>query len=115
MEVQDRIDALIKALGKNQRTFALTIGVAPTVINHIIAGNKANEGKRNAPSYGLLVKICETYPNVNLDWLVLGKGVMFKDIPLPDDLDIVKPSDATLKALLAQIEDYRMRELQGKL
>lgn len=110
MSIQDRIIDLIKALGKNQRTFAQSLGVASSVISHIVTGNKSNEGKRNAPSHALLEKIGNVYSNVNMAWLVLGEGTMFKDLPAPEDMEIVKPNDATLKALLTQLEGYRERE-----
>ncbi len=72
-QVQDRIHLLIQELGKNPNAFSVSLQVSGTQIYHII------KGKRNKPSFDLLAKICEMYPQVSLDWLVLGKGTMFRN------------------------------------
>jgi hypothetical protein len=111
MEIQERINLLIKSLDKNVNSFSVDLQISSSIIHHIIVGSKSNGGKKNAPSYGLLVKICEKYPNVNLDWLMLGKGEMFKDSPTKkEDMAIVKPNDDVIKNLLSQLEEYKQRE-----
>lgn len=111
MEIQDRIFELIKALELNVNSFAVKLGVPNATITHIVKGNQ--QGRRNAPGYGMLVRICETFPQVNLDWLLLGVGYMFRDVALnlpTKDLQIAKPDDGTLRNLLSQIDEYKKRE-----
>lgn len=79
MDIQDRISLLIKTLNMNKNSFSKKIGVTNTVIGHIVVGNSFNEGKRNKPSFDLLVKILDSFPEVNSEWLLRGKGTMFND------------------------------------
>ncbi|NJO00853.1 MAG: helix-turn-helix transcriptional regulator [Bacteroidia bacterium] len=72
-EVQDRLNLLIYRLAKNPNAFSMKLGVSGTQIYNII------KGKRNKPSFRLLARICEAYPQINLEWLVLGEGPMFKE------------------------------------
>lgn len=72
LEIQDRLAILINTIAKNPNAFSVSIGTPSTQIYNII------KGKRNKPSFDLLVKICRTYPQVDLDWLVLGKGQMLR-------------------------------------
>lgn len=106
MEIQDRIALLIKGLGLNTNAFAVRLGVPNATITGIVKG--AKEGKRNVPGSALLAKICETFPETNLDWLVLGAGAMFRNTPV--DMQIVKPDDDVVKNLLSQLEEYKQRE-----
>lgn len=71
--INQRVEELIFSLenGKQKR-FAERIDVAPTVINNIV-GNRKSE-----PSFKVLQKIVETYSNVDLQWLITGKGDMIK-------------------------------------
>lgn len=108
MEIQDRIALLIKGLGHNTNSFAVKLGVPNATITGIVKQGK--DGKRNVPGSALLAKICETFTEANLDWIVLGVGEMFRGLPLPDDMRIVKPDDDVVKNLLSQLEEYKQRE-----
>ncbi|MBK0403314.1 hypothetical protein I5M27_09975 [Adhaeribacter sp. BT258] len=70
--VNDRIGELIEASGKNVGAFSSQIGVAPTVLYNIISG------RRSKPSFELLEKIIDAVPNLNLSWLIQGKGEMYQ-------------------------------------
>ncbi len=70
--MEDRLVALLKSEGINPTRFAERIGVQRSSMSHILSG-------RNKPSYDFLVKILENFPSVNPDWLLLGKGYMYKD------------------------------------
>ncbi len=67
-------DRLLKFLNKEQLSsarFAEIIGVQPSSVSHILSG-------RNKPGFDFLQKMLACYPSVNADWLILGKGSMFK-------------------------------------
>lgn len=49
--------------------FAEEIGVQKSGISHILSG-------RNNPSLDFVQKILQRFPEVNMEWLVLGKGSM---------------------------------------
>lgn len=65
---------LINAISKgNKRAFSQLVGVAPTVIENIVG---TRQGK---PGYELLEKITFAIENINMDWLLTGRGYMLRD------------------------------------
>lgn len=84
--MEDRLVQLLKAEGINPTRFAERIGVQRSSMSHIISG-------RNKPSFDFIVKILDSFPSVNPDWLLRGKGYMYKnDIPVqPSLFDVLKP------------------------
>ncbi len=67
--INERIIHLITLLAKgNQRAFARTIGVEPSTLNSIVGT------RRREPSFKILKKITDTYPNINLNWLIREEG-----------------------------------------
>ena len=55
-----------------QAQFADTLSVARGSVSHILAG-------RNKPGYDFLESLLLHYPSLNLDWLVTGKGKMYRE------------------------------------
>ena len=78
--INERLDILIKKNHKNPKTFAESLGYAPSVIYNILKS-------RNKPGFEMLEKITEAYPNVNRDWLMAGEGEMFKQEKKRDAVD----------------------------
>ena len=62
---------LMTMVAKSPNTFANKLGVAATQVYNIRDG-------RNAPSHGMYVLIGSKYPQVNLDWLITGRGAALK-------------------------------------
>ena len=82
--MQDRISKLLIHFDYTATRFADEIGVQRSGISHILSG-------RNHPSYDFILKIMKRFPEINLEWLVLGKGDMLKSVlkhnkPVPTDL-----------------------------
>jgi transcriptional regulator with XRE-family HTH domain len=73
--MKDRITLLIKAKNLTAAQFADEIGVQKSSISHILSG-------RNNASLDFIQKILITYPEVNMDWLMFGKGPIFKHIEI---------------------------------
>ena len=69
--MKDRITLLIKAKNLTAAQFADEIGVQKSSISHILSG-------RNNASLDFIQKILVTYPEVNMEWLMFGKGPLFK-------------------------------------
>jgi len=67
----DRIRQIIEQKGLNSSDFATQIGSSRSVITHILNG-------RNNPSWDILKKILEKYEDINTEWLLFGKGPMYK-------------------------------------
>ena len=69
MSINERIIHLITLLAKGkQRAFAKIIGVQPSTLNTIVGPLKRD------PSFVVLKKIADAYPNINLYWLIKGVG-----------------------------------------
>ena len=68
--MKDRISALMKHMGMSQKDFANEICISPGTLSSIFSG-------RNKPTLNTLNNIHERFPEVNMDWLMNGKGEMF--------------------------------------
>ncbi|MBO6082257.1 MAG: helix-turn-helix domain-containing protein [Bacteroidales bacterium] len=67
-----RLEQFLAAENISQSEFADTIGVARASVSHILAG-------RNKPSYDFITGMMAHYPRLNTEWLLAGKGKMYKD------------------------------------
>lgn len=79
-----RLTQFLSAENITQSQFADTLGVARASISHIMAG-------RNKPGYEFITSLIKCYPNLNIEWLLLGKGKMYKttevsESPIEDDI-----------------------------
>jgi transcriptional regulator with XRE-family HTH domain len=70
--MKERIIEFLKAENKSSAQFAEEIGVQPSGISHIISG-------RNKPSLDFILKMLEKYRFIATDWLLFGKGSMYKE------------------------------------
>lgn len=73
MELNDRIEELLKHQRLTSSQFADNIGVQRSSMSHILSG-------RNKPSLDFVQKILEHFKFVNSDWLLFGKGPMTKEM-----------------------------------
>lgn len=62
-----RLQKILEFYDVSAATFAETIDVGRSSISHILSG-------RNKPSLEFVMKIVKTYPEVELYWLLNGKG-----------------------------------------
>lgn len=70
-KMKDRISKILREEGMTAAKFADEIGVQASSISHIISG-------RNKPSSDFLVKLLERFRGINAEWLMTGKGEMYK-------------------------------------
>lgn len=66
-EFAQRLQHIMDHYHLNGSAFAESIGVQRSAISHILSG-------RNKPSLEFVLKILDTYPDVELYWLLNGKG-----------------------------------------
>lgn len=66
-----RLKHFLDAENISQSQFADTINVGRASISHVLSG-------RNNPSYDFVKAIMAAYPDLNIEWLMLGKGKMYK-------------------------------------
>ena len=69
-----RLKQFLAAENISQAYFADTINVVRASVSHVLAG-------RNNPSYDFIKAIMDNYPKLNIEWLILGKGKMYKENP----------------------------------
>ena len=69
--MKDRIIELLKQENLSATKFADIIRVQRSSISHILSG-------RNKPSYDFIEKTLLNFPDINAEWLILGKGSIYK-------------------------------------
>jgi transcriptional regulator with XRE-family HTH domain len=70
--MRTRIIEFLKSENKTSAQLAEEIGVQPSGISHILSG-------RNKPSLDFIIKMIEKYSFLSTDWLLFGKGDMYKE------------------------------------
>jgi len=78
-----RLETLLDYYGLNASTFADKIGVQRSSMSHLLSG-------RNKPSLDFVMKILEVFPDVDLYWILIGKGSFPKNND--DNLEIAVSS-----------------------
>jgi transcriptional regulator with XRE-family HTH domain len=84
--MKDRILEFLKRENKTSAQFAEEIHVQPSGISHILSG-------RNKPSLDFVIKMLEKYSFISTEWLMFGRGSMYKEpkmADLFDDTDMVQ-------------------------
>ncbi len=94
-----RIEKILDFYGLSAAAFADKIDVQRSSISHLLSG-------RNKPSLEFVLKVVDAFPEVNLYWLLNGKGSFpsASEIPtsaLPPSATIIKES-VDLKKKLSQ-------------
>lgn len=79
-----RLLQFLAAENISQAAFADKINVARASVSHILKG-------RNKPGYDFFEGIIRNYPSLNLEWLLTGKGKMYKFDDQQDDSVIPVP------------------------
>lgn len=65
--MQERFKQLLEEKGLSATKFAALIKVNASAMSHILNG-------RSKPGFDVLDKIAQAFPDVNLNWLISGKG-----------------------------------------
>ena len=69
--MNERLLQFLAAENISQSQFADTLGITRASVSHVLAG-------RNRPSYDFLESLMLHYPSLNIEWLIQGKGKMYK-------------------------------------
>lgn len=75
-EMNTRLKQFLAAENITQTQFADTIKVVRASVSHVLSG-------RNNPGYDFIKAIMSAYPRLNIEWLMLGRGKMYKDEAAP--------------------------------
>lgn len=79
--MKDRILTFLQNENKSYAQFAEEIGVQPSGISHILSG-------RNNPSLDFVTKMLHRYSSLSSEWLLFGKGPMYKHVSQPTLFDM---------------------------
>ena len=104
-----RLEKILEYYDISAAAFAEAIDVGRSSISHILSG-------RNKPSLDFVMKVVQTYPEVELYWLLNGKGTF----PSSPEKSQTKPSTApptpslaTVNPLKNEIEVRQKIEMRG--
>ena len=67
---------ILRAKNITAKQFAEEIGIQPSGMSHIMGG-------RNNPSLDFVGKVLRRYPEIDANWLLLGRGQMYGSVPAP--------------------------------
>ena len=113
-EFVKRLERILKYYGLSASAFADRIGVQRSSISHLLTG-------RNKPSLEFVLKVVKTFPDVNLYWLLNGKGSFpaksspapLKNIEAPDQ-SIAKPQTRNIQKIIIFYDDGSFESFEGK-
>lgn len=86
--MKERILEFLRRENKTSAQFAEEINVQPSGISHILSG-------RNNPSLDFVIKMLEKYSFLSTDWMLFGKGSMYKEPKMADlfsNIDMIEPA-----------------------
>lgn len=97
-----RLSSFLAAENITQTQLADTLKVAKASVSNILAG-------RNKPGFDFLESLSLHYPELSLDWLINGRGKMYKDAdkvvpdtekgPEEDEITLFEPEEPKVTAL----------------
>ena len=110
--MKERILAFLQSENKSYAQFAEEIGVQPSGISHILSG-------RNNPSLDFVVKMLHKYTALSAEWLLFGRGAMYKYASQPTLFDsepqiTVSDDQSFSEAPEQEIGPLRSPEGQGR-
>jgi transcriptional regulator with XRE-family HTH domain len=105
--MKDRILAFLQNENKSYAQFADEIGVQPSGISHILSG-------RNNPSLDFVIKMLHRYPSLSADWLLFGKGPMYRNISQPTLFDETVLTPGSEGEVSIQDQDFLMNDARSE-
>ena len=104
--INTRIQELMKKKGVSASDFSKKINVQRSSISHIING-------RNKPSLEIVTKICKVYPDVKLDWLILGDNQNDDAPTLIKSNKIQRSNSADVEKIILLLKDGTFKTFEN--
>ena len=105
MNLYKRLQQFLDAENISQAQLADTLGVARAGISHILSG-------RNKPGFDFLEAMALHYPRISMDWLLTGKGKMYKDAPGENPVFAPAQAPRRVSKILVFYDDNTFEEFQ---
>jgi transcriptional regulator with XRE-family HTH domain len=110
-----RLERILQYYGLSASAFADSIGVQRSSISHLLTG-------RNKPSLEFVLKVIRNYPEVNLYWLLNGKGSFPQKKSITPTPPTTPPQDLipdsgkkTIKKIIIFYDDGSFEAFEGPL
>ena len=97
-EFNSRLEEILNHYGLSASAFAEKISVQRSSISHILSG-------RNKPSLDFIDKVLQAFPEIDLIWLLSGRGKLIASTPLLTQPLTVKSTADAHPAINAKIND----------
>ncbi|PCJ67332.1 MAG: hypothetical protein COA58_03150 [Bacteroidetes bacterium] len=98
MAINNRVVQLISKTTNSKTSFSQATGISTVILSHISSG-------RNKVSLTAVEQILKAFPKVSAEWLVLGKGQMFRD-----GIDNDSANEISENLNLVELEMHRHRK-----
>jgi transcriptional regulator with XRE-family HTH domain len=89
--MKERLLEFLKKENKSSAQLAEEIGVQASGISHILSG-------RNNPSLDFVLRMLGKYPFISTEWLLFGKGSMYREARMQSLFDFPQPENAATEA-----------------
>ena len=92
--MNERLKQFLSMENLSPARFAESLGIQRSGVSHLLSG-------RNKPSFEFIEKVLTVYPDLNPEWLILGKGRPYKsdrpvkETPISEDLFTDMPDEYT--------------------
>ncbi len=93
--MQNRLQRLLDSEQLTPAKFAEILGVQRSAISHILTG-------RNNPSFDFINRILHKFPALSSDWLITGKGNMYKTVVQGSLFDFSAPKHESPSERIAE-------------
>lgn len=86
--MKTRLQHFLQAENLTPSQFADRIGIQRSGVSHVLAG-------RNKPGFDFMESMLLSYPSLNAEWLMTGKGKMYKELKqsLPQETEDIQDQD----------------------
>ena len=102
-----RLQQFLAAENISQSKFAETLGVARAGVSHVLSG-------RNKPGFEFLDSLSRNYPDLSLEWLISGRGRMYKDNRQAESSRIIDSQEPNLFSAEVQQPDNQQIDTRDR-
>ncbi len=100
-----RLQKIMESHELSATLFAEKLSVGRATISHLMAG-------RNKPSLDFVMKVVDTFPNVELEWLLYGKKTTPKPPPPTPEKTRIEPQENSQKNLSNSLQKTTEEQTQ---
>lgn len=95
--INSRIQQFLNMEGVSPAQLADQLGIQRSGMSHLLSG-------RNKPSFDFITKLLSSYPNLQADWLLLGRGKPYKEAASPAPSPEIFPISPVFEPVTPEIE-----------